>query len=76
MVWYERSSILIPLAYIDKILSSKCGVSSSKIASWAPYQAHDEYFAELMEKHKRKLSFLLEYKIAIQKYTAKESGAN
>jgi len=50
-----------------------CGNLSAKITNWEVYASHAVYFQELEVKHKRKISFWAEYKVALQKQATKET---
>lgn len=58
--------------YAAKDLVS-CGTLNSKIKDWALHQNHESYMKSVEEKNNRKVSFWVEYKVAIQKQIARDS---
>lgn len=56
--------------YVTKDLVS-CYQLSNKVEDWGEFVPHNEYISELLEEHKKKRSFLDNYKEGMAKYLAK-----
>jgi hypothetical protein len=48
-----------------------CTVLSTKVNDWKEYEPHDNYFTQMNETHKRKVSFWPQYKAALEKLDTK-----
>jgi hypothetical protein len=52
-----------------------CAMLSNKVTNWQGYESHDIYFKQIMDSHKRKVSFWPQYNKALEKHNAKAKKA-